>query len=338
MAFTLLLAGSLGFLFCAAFGKFLDAPLTRAGRGVLALFSPRPAIADDDLALVKRLISSLRAGISLDSALESLSRAPEFKEPTRCRLKAILEGRPGVDYLSTFLATALRSGTPLLAALQAIQKVLQTERRIRLKAFALTSQSRAQGEVLSWLPWFLLAALSLLDPAWLISAGKNAGSWFLWTIALALLGGGRGWMKHLLSKALQPASTDEKLQEQYLPNLCLRIVSAIALGQDAESALEDGLAKIDYPALTKEFRDPASRGPAVSALVHLLTHASRTGAPLRDDLLSYLADLQLQTESRWEERVQRLPVIMMAPLFLCFFPSGLTVLAALLLPLAQEVM
>jgi len=338
MAFILLLTGSFGFLFCAAFGKFLDAPIARASRAFLSLFSTKPTPASNDLALLTRLISSLRAGISLDSALDSLSRAPELGDLARSRVKSILEGRPGVDYLHTFLAAALRSGTPILASLQAIQKVLQTERRIRLKAVALTSQSRAQAEVLSWLPWFLLVALSLIDPAWAFSAGKNAGSWFLCAIALALLGGGRRWMKHLLGKALQPASTEEKLQEQILPDLCLRIVSALALGQDAESALEEALTRINNPQLTKEFREPANRGAAVSALVHLLTHASRTGAPLRDDLLSFLTDLQLQTESRWEERVQRLPVIMMAPLFLCFFPSGLIVLAALLLPLAQEVL
>jgi hypothetical protein len=39
-------------------------------------------------------------------------------------------------------------------------------------------------------------------------------------------------------------------------------------------------------------------------------------------------------EGRWEERAQRLPVTMMAPLFLCFFPACILVLLGLVVPLA----
>jgi pilus assembly protein TadC len=68
-------------------------------------------------------------------------------------------------------------------------------------------------------------------------------------------------------------------------------------------------------------------------LASLLRHATLTGAPVRDDLQAFLQEHFQELEARWEERVQRLPVALLLPLFLCFFPAALLVLAGLFLPL-----
>lgn len=336
MANTFLVCGLIGFIFCTAFQSRADQLIHLVSLKVQDLFRPKHSFSDD-LPLITRLLASTRAGISLDSALEQISG--EVGSPDiRARIQEILLGRPRPDFLSTFLHGALSTGIPVLAPLQAFQKILQIEKKVRLKARSLTSQSRAQGEVLSWMPWMMAIALAVIDSDWLLSAMSSSGSWLLWAIALTLLGAGRAWMKALLGRALKPSGNEEYLREELLPKLCLRLIAELSLGQDAESALEKALAQINNGELALQFANEKVRGEGVRALHALLHHAALTGAPLRDDLMAHLSDLHLQMESRWEERVQRLPVVMMAPLFLCFFPSSLLVLAGLLFPLIAEVL
>ncbi|MGZ3682277.1 MAG: hypothetical protein ACXVCI_00375, partial [Bdellovibrionota bacterium] len=57
---------------------------------------------------------------------------------------------------------------------------------------------------------------------------------------------------------------------------------------------------------------------------------------VREELSNFLQDLSAELESRWEERVQRLPVALLGPLFVCFFPGSLLVLIGLLLPLFRR--
>jgi len=341
MAITALILGTSGFIFCTAFSKKADQLTSKSL--ALALKSVRRLLNKEesrgiDLQFITRLIASVRSGISLDSALDSLAKDPELGESCRHRVLCILQGKPKKDFLSTFLDGALRTGIPLLATLQAFQKILQTERRVVMKANALTSQSRAQAEVLSWLPWILLLALGGMDPEWMISATTNAGSWLLWSLALGLLGLGRVWMKSSINRAIKPAGKEEEIREQLLPELVLRMISQLSLGQDAESALEACLTSIDDRRLHDQIYNKAKRGESVRSLISMLEYSARTGAPLREDLMTFLSDLHLQLENRWEERVQRLPVVMMAPLFVCFFPASLLVIASLLLPLIQEVL
>lgn len=341
MAITALILGTSGFIFCTAFGKKVDRLITRSI--ALAINAVRKLVKKkdsgcNDLQFITRLMASIRSGISLDSALDSLAKDPDLVEASRNRILCILQGRPQNDFLSTFLDGAMRTGIPLLATLQVFQKILQAKRRVTMKASALTSQSRAQAEVLSWLPWVLLLALGGMDPEWMISATSNAGSWLLWSVALGLLGLGRFWMKSGISRALRPAGKEEEIREQLLPELVLRMIAQLSLGQDAESALEACLSSINDPRLHDQIYKNTKRGESVKSLVSMLEYSARTGAPLREDLMTFLSDLYLQLENRWEERIQRLPVVMMAPLFICFFPASLLVIASLLVPLVQEVL
>ncbi len=334
MKWTIFFLCSASFVFCTAFQREIDRRLHAFLLWAKKIFQKTPP-AEEDLLLTTRLMASLRAGISLDQALETLLQE-NISLHGRARLSAILQQRPPTDFLSTFLTNALKTGIPILSTLAAFQKILQVERRIKLRAESLTSQSRAQGEVLSWLPWIMAGALILMDSDWFFSATTNSGSWFLWALTFCLLGLGRTWMRYLLEKALHPKNRQELLQEKFLPELTLRLIAQISLGQDAETAFSECLLQMKDPQLTLELQ---KKEPSCESIAHfrgLITHATRTGAPLREDLMAFLGDLHLQLENRWESRVQRLPVVMMAPLFLCFFPSCLLVLLALLLPLGKD--
>jgi hypothetical protein len=338
MALSTALVGLGGFLFCIAFQKRLDPLLYRSWRSIserLRRSYGRPE--DGDLALISSLTASLRAGISLDSALELAAKGAESGTSENQRIRLVLLGQPPRDFLSSFLDGALRTGIPALSTLQMFQKLLRAERRVRTRAAALTSQSRAQAEILSWLPWTMAATLAALDAAWFAEAARQGGSWLCWSLAVGLLGLGRAWMRSLLAGALRPANEEERIREELLPELILRIVAEISTGKDAESALESSLLALGDRRLFLGFRENAP-GSAIESLKRLILHAARTGAPVRDDLMAHMSELNSQRESRWEERVQRLPVLMLAPLFACFFPSCLLVMAALLLPLLGELL
>lgn len=334
----LLLAGSAGFALCAAYPSRIDSEisslLARLRRWVESKRNQSPS-PSSDLLLLSRLIASARAGVSLDSAISRITREPSLPPDLKFRLTQLMEGRAQTDFLSAFLDGALRTGIPVLSPLLSFQKTLQAERRVRLRVESLTAQSRAQAEVLSWLPWVLLAALATIDHEWLVTATKHSFSWALWAISLALVGSGRIWMRSLLRQALLPRGRAERLQEEQLPRLLLRLSARLSLGEDAETALESSLRHMNDPSLAQEFHLGRAEIPEISALRGLLGHAASTGAPLREDLLAFHSDLNQQTEARWEERAQRLPVVMMAPLFLCFFPASLLVLVALLAPLGN---
>ena len=185
------------------------------------------------------------------------------------------------------------------------------------------------------MPWAIFAGILAVDPDWFFSSTQNAGSWLLWSFSLALTGLGRIWIRRLLSRALQSSSWAETLKEEFLPNLTLRMISHLAIGLDAETSLENSLDQIANPAFTRSFnsREPL---PEILHFRSMLAQAVRTGAPLREDLGRFLEDLYSQLESIWEEKAQRLPVTLLAPLFLCFFPSSILVLSAFLLPLWSQ--
>lgn len=190
--------------------------------------------------------------------------------------------------------------------------------------------------MLSWLPWAFCAGIFVMDPGWFWSAAQSPLSWTLWGFAFLLTGTGRLWMARLLRRVLAPSHEDARLEEEVLPKLVLRAVAQLSLGQDAETALDRAWDSMEDPRDRRAFLVAARRENALSHFQFLYAGAAQTGAPLREDLLRFLEELNMQGEARWEERVQRLPVVMMAPLFACFFPGSLLVLAGLLLPLLRS--
>ncbi|HEY8278764.1 MAG TPA: hypothetical protein VIH99_04030 [Bdellovibrionota bacterium] len=338
MALVCAITGGCGVLLAIFRGTMVDSSLLSAydrmqqlGR----LWKDSPPAADDELRLLARLIASLQAGLSLDTALEEAAGQAARNSEIRKKLDGILHGRPGNDFLSSFLASALRTGVPVTASLRRMEQALRTKRRLALRAGAATSQCRAQAEVLSWLPWVLAVSLALLDGEWFLLATGKPASWFLWSAAVLLAGLGRRWIQSSLNAALAPQSESERLEEESTPDLLLRLLAETSQGVDVESACERALASIGDANLSARFADPQNPSDSLARLKSLINHAARTGAPLRDDLLAFLQDLQAEIEARWEERIQRLPVALLGPLFACFFPSSLLVIAALLFPLMQ---
>lgn len=336
MAFASIFFGFTGLFFCTAYQKRIDPVAARTWARLITKLRARfaaPPGAESDLVVLQQLQAKLRAGQSLDGAIESLLGETYLPAAQKRRLAAILQGKPERDFLSQFLASALESGTPLLSSLQAIQRTLLSEKKLRLKAKAMTSQARAQAEVLSYLPWVMAAGILVSDPAWFVAAARSSLSWALWGGAFLSTGVGRVWMAKLLRKVLSPAGETARLEEDVLPKLVLRAVAQLSLGQDAETALDRAWDSMEDPLDRPAFLRAANGENALAHFQFLYRSAALTGAPLREDLLRFLEELHIQGEARWEERVQRLPVVMMAPLFLCFFPGSLLVLVGLLLPM-----
>lgn len=302
----------------------------------LKLLLQQNSVTEPGLFICSRLIAAARAGVSLDSALTMAAKDQDCPTAVREQLRRIADGNPSVDFLSSYLSSALRTGMPILATLQIFQQVLGAKRKLQLRSRSLTGQARAQAEVLSWLPWGLAFMIFLVDQEWFRLAARHSLTWLLWAVAIALTGLGRQWMKRALVRALEPASPAESLEEKELPELTLRMVAEISMGTDADTALERSLSSVASGELNQFMLGKSSPPEKILQLKSLLRHAALTGAPLREDLLGFLQNLYTELESRWEEKVQRLPVTLLLPLFVCFFPGTLLVLAGLLIPLLQE--
>ncbi|MGZ3694978.1 MAG: hypothetical protein ACXWQO_12525 [Bdellovibrionota bacterium] len=339
MAILTIIVGGSGFFLCALAPERMDLICRRYALLLVAkwkLLLSQSTATEPDLLICSRLLAALRAGISLDSALNLISKEAECTSAVRERIVRITDGFPPPDFLSTYLASALRSGMPVLSTLQLFQQVLSARRKLQLRSQSLTGQARAQAEVLAWLPWALAGMIFLMDPEWFHLASHQSFSWFLWSLAIGLTGLGKKWMKRSVRRALEPNSPTEALEEKELPELALQMVAELSMGTDADTALERSLAAIGAPEFSRYFFGKDIPPEKVQQLKSLLRHAALTGAPLRDDLLSFLQSLYVEIESRWEERIQRLPVSLLLPLFVCFFPGTLLVIVSLLIPLLKE--
>lgn len=290
-----------------------------------------------DLPVIARLNASIRAGQSLESALENISEATNTDATVKMRLKKVLCGQAEADFFSQFLSGAIQSGAPILNSLLSLQRLLLTEKRMRLRVVGLSGQARAQAEVLTWLPWVLAAGLAIVDPEWVKSAMVSSVTWVIWAASLALCGLGRTWICHSMRKTLQPDSEEDALLERDLPELALRMSTEISLGRDPQLSLQNILAGHSNPHFRNWLCGISADAPAQAMQLRaLIEFAGASGAPLRQELEHFLMELYAVQESRWEERVQRLPVRMLAPLFGCFFPASLLILIGLLLPSLKD--
>lgn len=331
MSIAALLAGTIGLCVSLRYPLSVDAYL-RAVSARVASYLEAPPHPDSELELVGALSASLRSGLSLDAALEAFASSPAASPGARSCARLALQHRPGPGFLSTFLRSSLLTGAPALGSLASFERALRCRRRLQQKARSSTSQCRAQAEVLSWLPWALALAILATDPAWFTAAARSPFAWALWACATGACGLGRAWIHRSLSRALSPRAGAECWEEEQVPELVLGALAELAQGRDVETALETVLPGLD-PAFARAFREGGLLTGRIKRLHSLFAAAASQGGPVREDLLSFLEALQEDTEARWEERVQRLPVTLLAPLFACFFPAALLVLAGLLLPL-----
>jgi tight adherence protein B len=127
------------------------------------------------------IAASVKAGHSLLQALESTSK--ELKEPMSGELLAALNAvklgvpldqalrdlarrNPGKELRTAVVSlnVARETGGNLGEALTRISAAISDRKRMRSKIFALTSQGRASGKVMSVIPFFLLCVLYLMEP------------------------------------------------------------------------------------------------------------------------------------------------------------------------------
>lgn len=334
-----IVTGGVGFMLSLCFSSRIDGWQQKAVSLVKRRIQERTGQRDSlvpELPVISRLTSSLRAGTSLDAALEGILGDESFPLNCRSRIELVMQQQPERDFFSQFLASALQSGAPILAPLTSLQRILLAEKKMKLRAESVSGQSRAQAEVLTWLPWGLAAGIAVIDPEWISTALGKSESWIAWSFALALCGCGRIWIKSLVARSLRPGSREEEALESHFPDLVLRFSTQLSLGRDPRSCLEAALAK-DVPDPLRAWVSGGVSAPGiVTNFRSLVKFAEETGAPLRDELANLQFELHASQEARWEARLQRLPVALLAPLFCCFFPACLLILIGMILPLWKD--
>jgi len=287
---------------------------------------------ESQISALSFLIAGLRSGQSLDASLLLLQRQSGSLE-LRERINKVLCQNPDSDFLSLLLASSLQTGSKALANLTDFLLILRAKRRISLKASSMSAQSRAQATTLSWLPLFLLACLGLMDAETFWLALGSSVFWVLLAFSSLFCLGGKIWISWLLEKCLQPTQGDEIVEERLLPQLILLFLARQSSGCDGISALEFAFSR-----MSAEEGLVLKSASGFLAFEEIVRRSSEMGAPVREEVKLFLQDLNTRTESRWEEKAQRLPVMMMAPLFLCYFPSSVLVIVALFLPLVGELL
>lgn len=331
--YSFLITGAIiGYGLSIKFPEQIDAKWLKVWSWMKEKLNPTPSPTSDflHLLLLNRILSILRSGISLQNALEDASQDPNTPRILQNKIKNLLSGFPENDFLSQFFYTAMETGVSCISTIQSLQKIFRVKIKIRQKINSASSQAAAQAAVLSWLPWAMAFLVGLMDPTWFGAAIKNPISWFLWSISLALIGLGKVWFEKIIERALLPQSPIENLLENTFPELLIRVISNIAIGKDAQSALEISLANCEDPLLNQQIISNQNPEPIVH-FKSILQQANRGAIGLRDELLALLQDIHSAQEAKWEENAQKIPVKLMAPLFICFFPSTVLVLVGLLI-------
>jgi hypothetical protein len=340
MEYPWIVTGGVGLLISLRYGKNIDQAqrqLAAEIRRRLAQKAQREESLVPELPIITRLIACLRSGQSLDSSLEQIISDPNFAELAKSRLKKVLAQEAERDFFSQYLAGALKSGAPILHSLSSLQRLLLVEKRMQLRARGISGQARAQAEALSWLPWLLAGGFAFIDPSWFQNSIHSAESWLCWSLAMALCGFGRAWIMRSVDQCLRAKNQKESALENDLPALVLHFSTQLSLGLDPSTCLEK-LIKNDVTNPLKSWLIEVNEEtpPSVRNFRSLVDYADRSGAPLRIELENFLFELQSAKESKWEERLQQLPIHLLAPLFCCFFPTSFLILIGLLFPFFKE--
>lgn len=277
---------------------------------------------------ITHLIGGLRGGLGLEEILGEKQAGPEL----RPRLRALARGDSS-DALGQLLWISQREGTSCLAQLRVLRLVEIRRAQQARRAKALSAQARMQALLLALLPWMLLPAFAALDAEILRQAKGNFLSWLLGIFALLSTLAGWLWIRRILRLALAPVDAEALAMEEELPLLVQQLLTWVSAGLDPGLALARSSETLPEASPLRPWLQNKNGPGPVSQLLALLARARDYGSPLREELLQLLEDLVQQRESKWEERLQKLPLKLLAPLFLCSFPAALAVLAALLLPM-----
>ncbi len=328
MIFFLFIVGVAGILFCGAFGPKIDAIYLL----LVSLFKQRtlPENFSSELELTRELLRQLRSGIALETAVNKI-RATFPDTHQKSILDQVLTRKPNHS-LAQILLIAIESGCSILGPLSIYAENLQKVLQIKAKIRALTSQARAQATVLSYLPLLLLVALAFLDLQNFFLLLRMSETALLGALLLFFLGGGKFWIDSLQTKLLNSTSTREDIEYEIVPKFALQWALFLSAGIDSQTAYEKCERQIPNEKVVA-FAE-SDRGKFFQ---HILEQSVHAGAPIKDELLKFLEEHLHSLHYQWEEKAHRLPVKLLAPLFLCFLPACLLALTIFFIPLWRQI-
>lgn len=281
---------------------------------------------------IQKLLSKLRAGTSLQNCLEN----PNEKIPSAWREK----NHPA----ALLIENAIQSGNSCSNSLLFYKKIQESHLKLERKKTSSSAQARMQAYSVCVVPWLLLFVIFIMDSDSFLLQWQSALCKFLWLFSLLLDAAGLIWIRKILKNTFSPKDTHSKELEGDLINFLLRFIPLLSSGIDINSAAlksiptdsstEGTLIKTIYGL---ENPTALSLIPEFLQLREILRNHISFGSPIREDLRSLLEDLQNRKENRWEECVQKLPLKLLPPLFLCIFLASLLVLFSLLIPYASSI-
>ena len=275
------------------------------------------------------LIACMRAGISLQNALERYTK--ERKDPYLKKISySILHGEPPKKGVFLFLFQALRLGTSVLSVLQLRKQQLRKQLQLNKKLKSLSVQARTQAWIAIFLPWSLLLFLYSFHGDILSSASKGKYFWILLSLAIALDILAAYWIRYLMKKTLDGKNPIEKSIHKWVPTVLLQSIQNIQLGLDLERSLENAVMLIPKEdPLRKMLLKPSSDATPLIRYIHELFYkSSRTGSPITEDIYEIINDIREEREVKMEENCQLLPIKLLMPIFLLILPASLLTLAA----------
>ncbi len=151
------------------------------------------------------MVNSLRAGYSMMQAMEVISR--EMPDPIAKEFgRVVLEIQLGVDF-DTAMANLLRRmpstdvdliitamsvqrevGGNLAEVLDAISFTIRERVRIKGEIKTMTSQGRATGAIITFLPFALVGVLTLINPSFIQPLFQDPCGWMMMGLSLVLIG------------------------------------------------------------------------------------------------------------------------------------------------------
>lgn len=291
---------------------------------------------------ISYLVGGLRSGIDLQQLLEKPNLPTQARKQVQKLYQQITQkvsnSSTNADPLVSLLYSSLREGNSCLGPLLRQRQLLRRRMQMEKKMQSASAQARLQAKVLLFLPPLVFGIFIITAPDLAGASLHNRLSNFCLILAAVLLWLCQKWLKKILGRTLLLQNPADKIQFEFLPRYIEQVLGFLQSGLDLHSAQERALANL---AINEEIRKILT-GQQTSArheytaelatLHQLITRAENFGAPIRQELLDLLEDLQYSLEQFLEERIQKLPIFLLAPLFSCAFPSALLVLLSILFP------